>query len=79
MPGFELIGKEELQNIQEIFEKSNGVLFAHGFDNLRNGRFRVREFEEEFSNYINSKYCLAVTSGTMAQYIAMKAMGIGPV
>ena len=24
------------------------------------------------------RHCLATTSGTMAQYIAMKAMGIGP-
>ena len=32
MPGFELVGKEEKKNIDEIFSKSNGVLFAHGFD-----------------------------------------------
>ena len=75
MPGFELIGKEELENIKHIFEKSNGVLFAHGFDGLRNGHFRVREFEKSFEK-IGSKYCLAVTSGTVAQYVAMKAMGI---
>ena len=25
---------------------------------------------------LNVKYCLATTSGTMAQYIAMKALGI---
>ncbi len=76
MPGFELIGKEELNNIKEIFDKSNGVLFAHGFENLRNNKYRVRELEKEFSKFVGSKHCLAVTSGTIAQYVAMKAMGI---
>ena len=37
MPGFELIDENELKNIENIFEESNGVLFAHGFDGLRNG------------------------------------------
>ena len=46
MPGFELIDKEE-KNLNEIFSKSNGVFFAHGFENLRNNIFRVREFEKQ--------------------------------
>ena len=28
MPGFELIGKKEFNNIKKIFTQSNGVLFA---------------------------------------------------
>lgn len=76
MPGFELVGKEEQKELNEIFETSNGVLFAHGFNNLRNDRFRVREFENEFSKEIGSKYSQTVTSGTVAQLVAMKAMGI---
>ena len=36
MPGFELVGKEERDALNEIFEQSNGVVFAHGFDALRN-------------------------------------------
>ena len=35
MPGNELIGIEELKEINAIFKKSNGVLFAHGFDKRR--------------------------------------------
>ena len=63
MPGFELVGKEERDSVNEIFETSNGVLFAHGFDGLRNGRFRVREFEKEFSAKLKCKYtCLLYTS-----------------
>ena len=32
MPGNELIGREELTEINKIFKKSDGVLFAHGFE-----------------------------------------------
>ena len=76
MHGWELIGSEEQESLNSIFAQSNGVMFAHGFDHLRNGRFRVREFEEVKTSAFHA-HCLATTSGTMAQYIAMKAMGIG--
>lgn len=78
MPGYELIGKEELENLKDIFESSNGVLFPHGFDGLRNGRYRVREFERAFSEVLGVKHSQAVTSGTVAQIVAMLAMGVGP-
>lgn len=76
MPGFELMGIEEKESLNEIFETSNGVLFPHGFDALRNGRFRVREFEKAFSDKFSCNYTQAVTSGTVAQLVAMVAMGI---
>lgn len=47
MPGFELIGQEELASITEIFEKSGGVMFAHGFDARRNNIFRVRQLDRK--------------------------------
>jgi 8-amino-3,8-dideoxy-alpha-D-manno-octulosonate transaminase len=78
MPGFELIGKEEQAAVNDVFEQSNGVLFAHGFDALRKGRFRVRELERAFGAYFGGAYVQAVTSGTMAQYVAMKALQIQP-
>jgi 8-amino-3,8-dideoxy-alpha-D-manno-octulosonate transaminase len=76
VPGFELVGNEERAAINEIFETSNGVMFAHGFVGLRNGRYRVREFEKAFAAKIGSAHCQAVTSGTIAQFVAMQAMGI---
>jgi len=78
MPGWELIDEREKQALNAIFEESNGVMFAHGFDGLRNGRYRVREFESALCNKFGFKNALATTSGTMAQYIAMKALDIGP-
>ena len=35
--------------VLDIFEASNGIMFEHGFDAARNGRFRVREFEQAFA------------------------------
>lgn len=64
--------------VDEIFDHSNGVLFAHGFVPLRNGRYRVREFERAFAAKLGVPHAQAVSSGTMAQYIAMLALGVGP-
>jgi len=78
MPGFELIGKEEQLAVNEIFEKSGGVLFAHGFDARRNNIFHVRNFEKLFGQWHGNSHAAACTSGTSAQYIAMKCLGIKP-
>ena len=76
MPGWEIVGEEEKEELLKIFSESNGVMFAHGFDERRNFIYRVREFEKLVCEKLKVKHCLATTSGTMAQYIAMKAMGI---
>ena len=78
MPGNELIGKEELNNLKEIFHKSNGVLFAHAFDKRRNKIFRVRKFENNLSNFFKSNYTLCVSSGTAAIKVALKSLGVKP-
>jgi len=78
MPGFELIGEEEKAAVIDIFENQGGVLFAHGFDALRNGRYQVREFEQACANKFGAKHALAVTSGTAALVVALKALGVKP-
>ena len=40
MPGYELIGEEELAEIKHLFDKSK-ILFRHSFDHLRNNIFKV--------------------------------------
>lgn len=77
MPGFELIGEEERAALNEIFD-DGGILFRHGFDAMRKGRFRVIEFEKAFAEKLGARHALAVTSGTSALKVALKAMGIGP-
>ena len=46
MPGFELIDKKEKAELNKIFTKSNGVMFAHGFENLRNN-YLVRSLKKK--------------------------------
>jgi len=77
VPGYELIARDERDAVFDIFDSSNGVLFAHGFDKLRNGRFRVREFENKFAEKMNANYALAVSSGSAALKVALSALNVG--
>jgi 8-amino-3,8-dideoxy-alpha-D-manno-octulosonate transaminase len=77
MPGFEWIDEEEKNAVSSIFD-NGGVLFAHGFDGMRNGVYHVREFEQAVSDKFNAKHCQAVTSGTAATKVALKAVGVKP-
>ena len=76
MPGYEHIDKKELEEVLDVFN-NGGILFRHGFDNLRNGCYKVNEFEKAFAAKIGTKYALAVTSGTAALRVALAALGIG--
>jgi perosamine synthetase len=48
---------------------------------LRSGNLslgpRVSEFEEEFANYVGTRYAVATNSGTSALHLCVKALGIG--
>ena len=77
MPGFELVGEEERKAVNDLFD-DGGILFAHGFDNMRSGRYHVREFEKQFADYLGVKYAQAVSSGTAALKVALIALGVKP-
>ncbi len=77
MPGFEVIDQEELEQIKEIFA-NGGILFRHGFDNLRNGVYKVRDFERAFAERMGVSDALAVTSGSAALRVALAGLGVGP-
>ena len=77
MPGFEIIDRKERNSIVKLFDKEGGVLFAHGYDKIRK-KYHVREFEKQLEKKFSSKYALAVSSGTAAIKIALKAAGIKP-
>lgn len=76
MPGYEVMGIEELNEVQDVFEQG-GILFRHGFDGLRNNCYKVKQFEKEFAVQMSAKYALAVTSGTAALRVALAALDIG--
>lgn len=77
MPGFELIGEEELREVEDVFS-NGGVLFRHGFDALRNNCFKVKAFEKAFACYMGKEFALGVTSGTAALRVALAALEVGP-
>jgi dTDP-4-amino-4,6-dideoxygalactose transaminase len=54
---------EILQQLEEICQNSNFVL----------GPF-VKKFEDNFSNYIGTEYCLALNSGTSAVQLAVQSL-----
>ena len=74
MPGFELIDSQEKEIVNKIFD-DGGILFAHGFDALRKN-YHVREFEESFNDVLRFNHSLAVSSGTAAIKIALKALDV---
>lgn len=60
-----LIGEEEINAVNEILRSS---IIAEGP--------KVREFEENFADYIGVEYAIATSSGTAALYIALLAHNI---
>jgi 8-amino-3,8-dideoxy-alpha-D-manno-octulosonate transaminase len=77
MPGFEVFGEEERRAINELFDSNGGVLFAHGFDALRKGVYKVREFEAAAARKFAVAHAQAVSSGTAALRVALAALGVG--
>jgi len=75
MPGFEVIGQEEFDELKHLFDESK-ILFRHSFDHLRNNIYKVKEFEKAFSERMNIPHALGVTSGTSALRVALAALDI---
>ena len=78
MPGFEVFGEEERNAINEIFDLNGGVMFAHGFDALRKGVYRVREYEAAYAHKMGVQHAQAVSSGTAALAVGLAALGVAP-
>ena len=76
MPGFEVFGEEEKQEILEVLD--TGVLFRYEFAEKRKGVYKVAELEKRFAEYCRAGHAQAVSSGTAALCVAMAALGISP-
>lgn len=76
MPGFEVIGDDESQALVDVIQRG-GVLHRYGFDSRRNGNYYVSAFENAFSRRLHVSHAHAVTSGTAALVVALKALGVG--
>ena len=67
MPGFEVMGDEELDQIKDVFDRG-AILFRHGFDHLRNDCYKTKEFELAFADKMGVDHSLAVSSGTIVEH-----------
>jgi 8-amino-3,8-dideoxy-alpha-D-manno-octulosonate transaminase len=76
MPGFEVFGQEEKEQVLSVFD--TGVLFRYEFGAQRGDVYKVREFEQAFADYTGTGHAQAVTSGTAALKVALAALGVGP-
>lgn len=75
MPGFEVFGDEERKQVNDVLE--SGILMRYGFDGMRNGHWKAREFETAFAERMQSNHCQLVSSGTSALTVALASAGIG--
>jgi 8-amino-3,8-dideoxy-alpha-D-manno-octulosonate transaminase len=77
MPGFEIIDEQERAAVNAVFD-NGGVLFRQSFAGMRNGVYKVKEFETAFAAFLGVRHSQAVTSGTSAIKVGLKALGVGP-
>ncbi|MBO3116506.1 DegT/DnrJ/EryC1/StrS family aminotransferase [Winogradskyella sp. DF17] len=75
MPGFELFGDLERNEVNDVLD--NGVLMRYGFDAMRKGHWKAKELEAQLSESFNVNYVQLVSSGTAAVSVALASAGIG--
>lgn len=75
MPGFELWGEEEREEVNDVLE--TGILMRYGFDGPRNGIWKARELEAAICKTFSCQYAQLTSSGTSALTTALASLGIG--
>jgi len=75
MPGYELFGEEERNQVNEVME--TGIIMRYGFDGPRKGIFKSLELEKKITEVFGCKYAQLTSSGTSALTTAMTVLGIG--
>jgi len=75
MPGFEVFGKAEREQVNEVLE--TGILMRYGFDGPRAGRWKALELEEALQKELSVTHVQLTSSGTAALTVALSCMGVG--
>lgn len=75
MPGFELFGAAEKEQVQQVLDSS--VLMRYGFDGIRNGHWKARELEQALCKRFETSHAHVVSSGTAALTVALTSAGVG--
>lgn len=74
-PGLDLLGPEELAEVTDVL--SSGHLSRYGPDD-DSFPAKVRRFEELVAQLSETRYALALNSGTSGLFLALVGLGIGP-
>jgi len=75
MPGFELFGEAERDEVKQVL--NTGVLMRYGFDGMREGQWKAAEFEKALASRMQVRHAQVLSSGTAALTVAMASAGIG--
>ncbi|MCD6442433.1 MAG: DegT/DnrJ/EryC1/StrS family aminotransferase [Thermotogae bacterium] len=71
-PGAVMIDEEEIQSVVEVLKAKSPFRF-YGPSLLG----KTKSFEEKFAEFVGVKHALAVSSGTAALVVSLRALGIG--
>jgi hypothetical protein len=74
--GTEFYDAKEVAELVNVVETRHPFRFGGGTG--PDAPMKVLTFEKEFAQHMNTKFALAVTSGTAALEVAYNALGIGP-
>jgi dTDP-4-amino-4,6-dideoxygalactose transaminase len=77
-PPYFPLGKEELNNVQNVFDSHVFSRFLGCWHDDFYGGKQVRAVEEEWADYFNVKHAISVNSATSALYAAVGAIGVEP-
>lgn len=75
MPGFELFGEAERQEVLDVL--NSGILMRYGFEGLRQGHWKAKDLENTIENRFEINHAQLVSSGTAAVSMALAVAGIG--
>jgi 8-amino-3,8-dideoxy-alpha-D-manno-octulosonate transaminase len=76
-PGPLYYDEQERQELAEVLERRAPFRW-YGIGPKGGQPLKCDQFEKEFAEHQHTRYCVAVTSGTMALYTAIAALGVGP-
>jgi 8-amino-3,8-dideoxy-alpha-D-manno-octulosonate transaminase len=75
MPGFELFGDKEREQLNDVLD--SGVLMRYGFDGMRNGHWKAKELERALEKRMQVNHAQLVSSGTAALTVALVCGKVG--